>query len=98
MEYVEAVKFISWYKDRKKPEPNMEEVEAFVLTKAGKIWHYDSSLTPYEIQDEFSAIGSGTQAAMAAMHMGATPREAVEIAIKVDPRSGGTIHTRRRGK
>ena len=41
--------------------------------------------------NKYFAIGSGEQAAMVAMHMGATAAEAVKMAIKVDENSGGTV-------
>lgn len=37
------------------------------------------------------AIGSGAAAALGALHMGASPREAVVVAAKVDSSSGGEI-------
>jgi ATP-dependent protease HslVU (ClpYQ) peptidase subunit len=43
------------------------------------------------VEDDFSAIGSGAQAAMAAMHMGADVKRAIEIASQVDVGSGGKI-------
>lgn len=43
----------------------------------------------------FTAIGSGGAAAMAAMYMGASAEEAVKIAAKVDPYTGGRIRTYR---
>lgn len=39
----------------------------------------------------FVALGSGSAAALAAMHMGADARRAVEIAMLVDPFTGGEI-------
>jgi hypothetical protein len=41
--------------------------------------------------NKYYAIGSGEQAAMVAMHMGATAAEAVKMAIRVDEYSGGTV-------
>ena len=43
----------------------------------------------------FYAWGSGMPAALAALYMGATAERAVEIAILVDPRSGGATQSLR---
>jgi ATP-dependent protease HslVU (ClpYQ) peptidase subunit len=48
---------------------------------------------PIEIEDEFIAVGSGAQAAMAAIHLECGPREAVEIAARIDEDTGGKIIT-----
>lgn len=41
----------------------------------------------------FMAIGSGAQGAMVALHLGLSPREAVRIASRVDPNSGGRVRS-----
>lgn len=41
---------------------------------------------------QFYAWGSGAQAALAAMHMGADAKTAVKIAAKIDMYTGGKIH------
>lgn len=55
----------------------------------------------YEITDDLTwirnttgtyAIGSGYAFALGAMDMGATPREAIEVAATRDPNTGGKIH------
>lgn len=43
----------------------------------------------------FLAIGSGAMAALAAMHMGASARRAVAVAIKLDHQSGGPVRALR---
>lgn len=91
-EYAACVQFVRWLQDPEETdEPEMENVDAMVLTKDGRIFHYNGSLLPFEVEDEFSAIGSGTQAAMAAMYMGACPERAIEIACAVDPGTGGRV-------
>lgn len=92
-EYRRCVQFIDWYKGKTREEPRMKNVDALVLTKDGRILHYEGSLIPYEVEDNFSAIGSGSQAALAAMHMGADPRCAIVVASKVDAYTGGRIQT-----
>lgn len=78
--------------------PDTEEIEvdkdfeAIVLCEKG-LWHYDHALIPIKIEDPFYAIGTGGDLAMAAMMAGATPREAVKIAGKLDSYTGSRIHT-----
>ena len=67
-----------------------DELSALVLTPAG-LFAYDTECQPEEILDPFYAVGSGKQAALAAMHMGATPQKAVAIACIVDNSSGEPI-------
>ena len=95
-DYPAAVAFVNWYKSKTKPNvPDMKNLNVMVLTPTGKILHYDHSLHPYEVTDNFSAIGSGAQAALGAMHAGARPRDAVRIASKIDRNTGGRIHVRK---
>ena len=47
---------------------------------------------PEPVLDEFFAIGSGSEAATAAMHMGASAHDAIEIAMLVDLHTGGEVH------
>ena len=55
------------------------------------IWVYDGSLLAFPIKQRFWAIGTGAPYAIAAMHLGKTPVEAVEIASHYDPATGGPI-------
>lgn len=57
------------------------------------IYLYGPDGTRYAIKDDFYAIGSGGPYAMGAMAMGATPAEAVAIAARFDPGTGGAIET-----
>lgn len=63
---------------------------ALVLCKKG-LFEFDKWCLPTRILSEFHAIGSGAKAALGALHLGATARQAVEIACKVDPYSGAPI-------
>lgn len=84
--------FINWLrsKDEDQEPPDMEGVYALLLNHEG-IWMYDAHPTPFEVKDGFAAIGSGCQAALAAMHCGASPQMAVKVAAKVDANTGGAI-------
>lgn len=72
------------------------EFEALILNSKG-IWLYESSLEPIKVDQSFYAIGSGAQAAIAAMHMGADPIQAVKIAAKIDSGTGGRVRYKRMG-
>ena len=66
------------------------EFEALVLTKEGIHW-WTPALVPERVSGCFWSIGSGSIAALAAMHCGKTAQEAVYIAMQVDPRTGGDV-------
>lgn len=96
---VAIVKFVRWlekggrakHPDFREPGQDSEaEFAALVLTPSG-LFVYDTSCQPDEVADPFYAIGSGAQAALAAMHLGASPVKAVEIACLVDNDSGGPV-------
>ena len=85
--YIEL--FTKWYGSKKKKPvfPNDIDFEALILRKDGSIVYYDDALACDVIKQDFFAIGSGGNAARAAMIMGANPQEAVAIACQVDPHS-----------
>lgn len=66
------------------------QLEAIELHPTG-IYLYGPNGQRYAIKDEFFAIGSGGAYAIGAMAMGATPEEAVAIAAKFDPGTGGEV-------
>jgi len=90
--YSSCVAFVNWLKQGCDPEmkPDMEGVYAMVLDSSGISIH-DECVTSFPLNNKFAAVGSGSQAALAAMHCGKTPREAVKIAAKIDPSTGGRI-------
>jgi len=51
------------------------------------IYIYESTIIPARIKNDFWAIGTGANFAIAAMHMGASPREAVAISCMYDTSS-----------
>lgn len=59
------------------------------------LYVYDGSLLAFPIKERFWAIGTGAPYAVAAMHLGKSPQEAVEIAMLYDPGTGGPIETMR---
>jgi hypothetical protein len=66
------------------------DVEILELRNDG-IWVYESTMIPAKIKNDFYAIGTGSGYAIAAMHLGKSPKEAVEIAAIYDPGTGGPI-------
>lgn len=91
--YYAAMAFLRWYiagcEESKEPQlENGNVFEAIVLSPDGTMTQWTEAFEPCELEDDFWAIGSGAAAALGAMHAGATPKEAVEIACKVDAGSG----------
>jgi len=66
------------------------DVEIIELRMDG-IWVYEGTIIPAKIKDDFYAIGTGSAYAMAAMYLGMSPKQAIEIAAKFDPATGGPI-------
>lgn len=91
-----ALVFHDWYKrpDRKDIPQALRDgsadFSALVLTSKGLL-EYDKWCRAMTVEDEFYAIGSGTLAALGAMHQGATARQAVAIACRIDPHSGPPV-------
>ena len=51
------------------------------------IWIYESTIIPAKIKNDFWAIGTGANFAIAAMHLGLSPAEAVKLACLYDTSS-----------
>lgn len=67
-----------------------EEFDAIILTATGlEFWNQDFS--PDAMEDDAFAIGTGNQAAMAAMICGCDPGQAVEVAAEVNNNTGGVV-------
>lgn len=81
--------FLEYVKGGQAPE-DTDELEVIILTKQG-LYVCTGSITRMKVDDDFYSIGTGSQAALAAMHMGANPVKAVEIASLIDPSSGGGV-------
>jgi 20S proteasome alpha/beta subunit len=77
--------------DRFPAMQNSEEFAPFLVIKADGIWLYERTPNPIEFHDPIFAIGSGREYAMAAMHLGRSAREAVELACIYDPNCGRGI-------
>lgn len=66
------------------------DIEVLELRNDG-LWVYEGTIIPARIKNRFYAIGSGAGYAIAAMHLGKSPSEAVAIASLFDPGTGGPI-------
>ena len=93
--------FVDWYDkgaDRDKPPQwrtqgdEKVDFKALVLTADG-VYEWSYELVADQVLDDFWAIGSGSPAALAAMHCGQSAQEAVYIAMRIDPYTGGDVET-----
>ncbi len=64
---------------------------SMVIIEDGKIMYYGTSPLPTVIEDKTIAMGSGRDYAIAAMHLGKSAREAVEIASLFDVGCGNGV-------
>ena len=55
------------------------------------LWVYEGTIIPARIKNDFWAVGTGANYAIAAMHLGCSPKEAVEIACLYDSCSNEPI-------
>lgn len=67
------------------------EFECLIVDSDRGLWLLDEELELMKVEDGFLAIGSGGAYAVAAMECGRTAEEAVEVAAKFDPATGGPI-------
>lgn len=94
-----SAELIAWFQQGGLPK----DVPAFQLTEDyqsilmvredRRIFTYGRSGFPFEVFDKFHAVGSGRDFAIAAMHLGKTAREAVEIASLFDISCGNGVDT-----
>ena len=64
---------------------------SLLILKERQIYTCDKTLELIPIHLPFYAIGSGKEAAMGALYAGASLEEALEIACKIDPDTGGKV-------
>ena len=67
-----------------------DDVEVLEL-RADGIYVYDGISIPTKLINDFWAVGSGAPFALAAMHLGLSPLQAVELACKYDVGTRGPI-------
>ncbi|MDE2022295.1 MAG: hypothetical protein KGI71_05295 [Patescibacteria group bacterium] len=66
---------------------------ALVVEPDGTAWRYERTPFPILVEGTFAAIGSGAPFASAALYLGKTAPEAVEVAIALDSYCGRGIDT-----
>ena len=72
------------------PLSDPELCTVIVITKDGQILQFDGS-APVKLEAPFYAIGSGRDFALAAMHLGKSAKEAVEISSELDQSTGNGV-------
>ena len=94
-DYAEGLAFVKWVKDgmvaERKPE-DLEDFGALVVHPDGKVFEYTKRLIPLPCGCP-TAAGSGRKSAMGALLAGANAVEAVKIAAKLDPYTGGPVQS-----
>ena len=68
------------------------DFDIVVLHEDGALESSDQGGVIERIHEPFYAIGSGSKAALGAMHRDATAEEAINIAKLIDPNTGGETH------
>ena len=95
-----ALKFLDWFRSGMPGEcPDLGTAEdnawGFVYAPDGRVlWFKPGGLEHF--RTPFHATGSGAEYAMGAMAMGASPEQAVAVAMQFDTATGGEITVLRR--
>lgn len=86
----QCMKFRRWMLEGGDAPEFKENFEALILYPDGSVFWFDEDreLVPAMIP---CAIGSGGEFAIGAMEAGASPKQAVEVSIKRDTRTGGEV-------
>lgn len=92
---VDNLLFIDWFKNgaNRDNSPKFSGDNTFDVLELSPdgLFAWDDTLMRIEVTDPFMAVGSGYMAALAALHLGASPEVAIETACKVDRMSGGPV-------
>jgi hypothetical protein len=86
---------ILWYFKKKRGKFSPYKFEMLVVTPELKVINLDQNNSVTPINAPFYAVGSGAQAAMCAMEVGATAEQAVAACIKWCPEVGGKAVVRK---
>jgi hypothetical protein len=87
--------FLRWVDGGMKGKPpEMTEGSGIIVEPDGTVREFEAA-GEMSFDAPFYAWGSGMPAALAALYMGASAERAVEIAMLVDPRSGGATQSMR---
>lgn len=88
----DIIRFRQYLKDNE-PFEVKGDIDALVV-RDGQVYWYDHSLVPVPCGTP-AAAGSGAAFAMGAMLAGASAKQAVEIATRLDECSGGKVQTKK---
>ena len=81
-------KILSFYQAlESKSSPDSDTDVTVLELRSDGIWIYESTIIPAKIKNDFYAIGTGAGYALAAMHLGLSPAEAVKLACLYDTSS-----------
>lgn len=76
-----------WTPDTDAGEPMALHICA-LITDGKTLWRMDGSICCREVPSGFAAVGTGAYAALGALHAGAKPERAIEIASLIDSACG----------
>jgi ATP-dependent protease HslVU (ClpYQ) peptidase subunit len=86
-----SILFVEWYKGDRKQRPEFKiDFSVLILNEKG-IFLYHEHFVCIKVKHVFYALGTGAEVALGAMHAGASPKEAVEIACKVNIKTGPPV-------
>lgn len=91
-EIMDVVDFYEHPELYQKP-PRVKGLHALVLTESGKIFQFSNPNKWILLETKYASVGSGSSVALGAMHVGASPKQAVEAASKIDLNTGMGIKT-----
>lgn len=92
-----ASALLEWFGGGKDPEKwpvgKDGECDAIFISKHGEVFGYSGKGGPHQerYENRFVAMGSGRDYALAAMHLGHSAKEAVEVACALDVFCGNGI-------
>ena len=72
-------------------KPTVKDFAAMLIGPNKQCYRLEDKLVAFQVESSFHAVGSGRDFAIAAMHLGKTAREAVELACLYDIYTGGPI-------
>jgi len=89
---------LAWFKDGRNPDkfpPSQRDRDEYaglmIVWANGEIWKFERTPHPIKFPPQHFAIGSGRDFALAAMHLGKSASEAVEVACALDNGCGNGI-------
>jgi ATP-dependent protease HslVU (ClpYQ) peptidase subunit len=93
-----AMALLAWFRGGMNPAEypagqKDNDVCGLFIDTSGRAMSYGKSAFPQTIEGKFYAMGCGRDYALAAMHLGKSAREAVEVACALDSFCGNGIDT-----